>query len=210
MAILLVRNEIGSQASISCSLTRRFCPNRRGFVMRPIIIAFAFVLLSFVPVFAEPPASPRKPVAQDEQELVFLQSSRPYRLRLHLQIHGESFQTQWSRIVEVLFQYLDVEGNGVLSAAELEHAPSPDQLRALIQGAMEVEAAPPPAMAEVTDNPKAGVTLEQLKSYYRRAGIAPWQAEWASRGGRPPDHLATKILDHWKLAQADIWPKRVL
>jgi Ca2+-binding EF-hand superfamily protein len=131
-------------------------------------------------------------------------------LRLHLQIHGESFQMQWTRIIEALFQYLDVDGNGVLSAAELEHAPSPDQLRSLIQGATEVEAAPPPEMAEVTDNPKVGVTLEQLMSYYRRAGIAPWQAEWASRGGRPPDHLDAAILKQWKLDDGSKWPKRVL
>ena len=173
------------------------------------IIAYVIVLLSFVPTFAEPPAAP-KPVAQDGQELVFLQSARPYRLRLHLQIHGESFQTQWARIVEALFQYLDVDGNGVLSAAEMEHAPSPEQLRGLVQGSTELEAAPPPQMAEVTDNPKAGVTLEQLKSYYRRAGIAPWQAEWATRAGRPPDHLDAAILKQWELNETDKWPKDVL
>ncbi|HLW65921.1 MAG TPA: hypothetical protein VKS79_11415 [Gemmataceae bacterium] len=176
--------------------------------MRPSVFAFMVLFLFVVNAFAEPPAT-LKPVAQDEQELVFLQSSRPYRLRLHLQIQGESFQTQWNRIVEALFQYLDVDGNGVLSAAELEHAPSPEQLRGLIQGSTELEAAGPPEMAEVTDNSKAGVTLEQLKSYYRRAGIAPWQAEWATRGS-PPGYLDTAILKHWKLAEGDKWPKRVL
>jgi Ca2+-binding EF-hand superfamily protein len=177
--------------------------------MRCKIVACIIIFVSGVSSFAEPPAAP-KPVAQDEQELVFLQSSRPYRLRLHLQIQGESFQTQWARIVEAMFQYLDADGNGVLSAAELEHAPSPEQLRGLVQGSTELEAAPPPAMVEVTDNPKAGVTLEQLKSYYRRAGIAPWQAEWATRGGQPPSHLDAAILKQWNLGDGDKWPKRII
>src|SRR5579864_7045496 len=141
----------GDYASPASLLKSRFAlSDFRGTIMRPSVFAFMVLFLFVVNAFAEPPAT-LKPVAQDEQELVFLQSSRPYRLRLHLQIQGESFQTQWNRIVEALFQYLDVDGNGVLSAAELEHAPSPEQLRGLIQGSTELEAAGPPEMAEVTD-----------------------------------------------------------
>src|SRR5262249_50036002 len=29
--------------------------------------------------------------------------------------------------------------------------------------------------------PSQGVTLDQFRAYYRRGGVAPWQAEWASR-----------------------------
>jgi len=177
--------------------------------MRRTIIAFAILLSSAFSALAEPPASPPKPVPNDEQELVFLQSARPYRLRLHLQIQGESYQQQWNQIVEALFKYLDADGNGVLSPAELEHAPSPDQLRGLIQGSTELEANPPPELAEVTDQPKAGVTMAQLKSYYQRAGVAPWQAEWATRA-RPPQELDDAILKHWKIEPDGKIPKRVL
>ncbi len=142
----------------------------------PMMLIALFVTL---PVFAVEPAP--KPMSGDEQELVFLQSSRPYRLRLHQQIGGLSFQQQWNDIFLKLFQFLDQDGDGVLSAKELEHAPSPNQLRGLIQGAAELEADEAPKLADVTDNPKGAVTPAQLRGYYLRTGVAPWQAEWAGR-----------------------------
>jgi len=41
----------------------------------------------------------------------------------------------------------------------------------MVQG-REPEAAPPPPMKDLTDNPSAGVTLPQLRGYYLRAGVA--------------------------------------
>ena len=122
-----------------------------------------------------------KPLPGDEQDLVFLQAARPYRLRLHQQLDGLSYQHQWNDIFLKLFQFLDQNSDGVLSAMELEHAPSPNQLRAMIQGASEVEADEPPKLADVTDHPSTGVTLPQLRGYYQRAGVAPSQAEWSGR-----------------------------
>ena len=152
--------------------------------MRHLPILLAASLLAACARGGEP-----KPVPNDEQDVVFLQAGRPYRLRLHQQIDGQSFQHQWNDIFLRLFAFLDQDGDGVLSAQELEHAPSANQLRAMIQGASELEADEPPKIADVTDNPAAGVTPLQLRGYYHRVGLAPWQAEWAHRTS------ATEVFD---------------
>jgi Ca2+-binding EF-hand superfamily protein len=143
--------------------------------MRWLFPITALLLLPIVS-FAEPP----KPVPGDEQDLIFIHPSRPYRFRLHLQIEQQSFKNQWDGIMESLFRYLDFDGNGVLDAKELAHAPDAEQFRQLVQG-RELEASPPPELKDLTDNPKGGVTLAQLRGYYLRAGVAPWQAEWIAR-----------------------------
>ena len=139
-------------------------------------------------------AAPPKPVPGDEQDLIFLSPSRPYRVRLHLQIENKSFKNQWDAILESLFRYLDYDGNGTLSEKELSHAPDAEQFRQMVQG-REPEAAPPPAIKDLTDNPGAGVTLPQLRGYYLRAGVAPWQAEWVGRTS------ATDLYDNYAVNQ---------
>src|SRR5436305_1742437 len=142
----------------------------------PTLIAASLIALTACGAEPAPRAMPG-----DDQDVVFLQPARPYRIRLHQQINGQSFQRQWNDIFQKLFTFLDQDGDGRLSPKELEHAPSPNQLRAMIQGASELEADEPPKLSDVTDDPNAGVTSAQLRGYYLRAGVAPWQAEWTSR-----------------------------
>lgn len=130
------------------------------------------------PIFA---AEPAKIVPNDEQDLIFFQTSRPYRLRLHLQIEGRSFDAHWNEVMKRLFQYLDRDGNGVLSAAELALAPSVSQLKQMIQGIGELEADEAPKIADLTSHSRDGVTPAQLKGYYHRVGAAPWQVDLVSR-----------------------------
>src|SRR5260370_34940518 len=135
---------------------------------------FLLTALFLLPVtgFAAPP----KPIPGDEQDLIFIHPTRPYRFRLHLQIEQQSFKNQWDGIMDSLFRYLDYDGNGVLDAKELSHAPDAEQFRQLVQG-RELEASPPPEMKDLTDNRKAGVTLAHLRGCLSRRGAPPVRAE---------------------------------
>ena len=137
------------------------------------------VIISASATAADPPHA--KMVPNDEQDLIFFQASRPYRLRLHLQIEGRSYDAHWNEVMKHLFQFLDIDGDGRLSAAELEHAPSVTQLKQMIEGITDLEADEPPKMSDLTSHPKSGVTLEQLQGYYHRVGAAPWQVDWVAR-----------------------------
>jgi Ca2+-binding EF-hand superfamily protein len=127
------------------------------------------------------------PVPKDEQDLIFFHADRPSRLRLHMQVAGQSFQTHWDAVIEQLFRFLDADGNGRLTPNEVEHAPSHSQLRQMIQGTTELEADEAPKYTDLTDDPR-GVTLEQFKGYYHRVGVAPWQVDFVGRASTP-DHL---------------------
>jgi Ca2+-binding EF-hand superfamily protein len=160
----------------------------------------AIVALMGVALAAEP-ASP-KPVPRDEQDLVFFQDGRPLRLRLHLQVAGKSFQAHWDEVIAQLFRYLDVDGDGRLSAKEVERAPSEGQLRQMIQGNPDLEADAAPKLADLTDDPR-GVTLEQLKGYYHRVGVAPWQVDWVERVG-VPEQLDDELCKHLNPAKPEV------
>src|SRR5262245_25325086 len=163
-------------------------------------LAIAIVVLTGSAVAADP-LSP-KPLPKDEQDLVFFQADRPLRLRLHLQVAGKPFQAHWDEIMVQLFRFLDVDGDGRLSAKEIEHAPSELQLRQMIQGNQDLEADEAPKFSDLTDDPR-GATLEQLKGYYHRIGVAPWQVDWVERAS-PADHLDDELCKHLNPAKPEV------
>src|SRR5262245_42124217 len=61
--------------------------------------------------------------AEDFQDLVFLGDHGPVILRLHILIDGKPFATVWDDAIRSLFNYLDRNGDGVLSKEEAERAP---------------------------------------------------------------------------------------
>ncbi len=71
---------------------------------------------------------------RDVQDIVFLADSRPVIFRLHIQIGGKPFRDAWDDFMGRLFTYLDLDGNGVLSQAEIDRAPKPAVLLQLLQG----------------------------------------------------------------------------
>jgi Ca2+-binding EF-hand superfamily protein len=160
------------------------------------------VLVAALPLapwlFAAPdrPADPA--TAADDQEVVILLETRPYRIRLHLQIDGRPFQSGWGDTIQLLFQYLDVDGDGLLSKRELACAPSPGQLLQLLHGVSEVEPEPAPDFADIDVAPTDGkITLAKLKNYYRRTGAGPLQVEWGWRqGGYKDDVLTDALFQH--------------
>ncbi len=135
-------------------------------------------------------------VPGDARDLVLFLDSRPYLIRLHLQVEGRSFQDSWEGTVEQLFRYLDVDGDGVLSPKEAALAPSIIQWAQLINGTpIEPDAAPD------FGSPKGGgkgVTRARFLSFYLHSAAGALQIEWGWRQplqGRPPteDHL-TEVL----------------
>src|SRR5690348_334097 len=108
--------------------------------MRASCVLFLFLAgAATLTLAAEQPAV----VAGDSRDLVMFLDSRPYLIRLHVQVEGRSFQDSWEGTVDQLFRYLDVDGDGVLNSKEAGLAPSIVQWAQLISGIpVEPDAAP--------------------------------------------------------------------
>jgi Ca2+-binding EF-hand superfamily protein len=142
---------------------------------------------------AEPPPTapaPLRAVAGDAQDLVLFLDTRPFLIRLHLQVDGRSYQRSWDETVDHLFRYLDVDGDGVLSPKEAAQAPSNAQWIQLMNGVtVEPDAAPDfetlagSSTASSSAEAKKVATRESFLHYYRDSGAGALQVEW---GWRPP------------------------
>jgi Ca2+-binding EF-hand superfamily protein len=118
-----------------------------------------------------PPYDP----ASEEQDILFLGDNKPMRVRLHVRVDGEPLERAWNDYMRRLFDYLDVNGDGVLTKDQAERIPSVSFLQSHLQGAIVFfsnnSTAP---WSELDVNPADGkVTLEKFKSYIRRAGLGP-------------------------------------
>jgi Ca2+-binding EF-hand superfamily protein len=126
------------------------------------------------PAATAPPTSH----AADVQDIVFLGDDRPVLIRLHLRVGGRPFRHAWERYMHDLFAYLDVNGDGVLSAKEAKHVPNAQQLLQSMQGGFFNPAPGRSAVALLRDldtNKDGKVTVEELMSYYRHSGAGPFQ-----------------------------------
>src|SRR6516162_4736324 len=111
----------------------------------------------------EPSSSTRRRLASQEvQDLVFLSETGPLLVRLHIQIDGKPFSLAWDRYMEDLFDYLDRDGDGILSKEEGERAPAAANFQTV--SAMVSRA----SFRELDTEPVDGtVTVEKLAAYYR-------------------------------------------
>jgi Ca2+-binding EF-hand superfamily protein len=134
---------------------------------------------------AEKPAAPPplRPVPGDAQDLVLFLESRPYLIRLHVQIQGRSFRGNWEETIGQLFRYLDVDGDGTLNAKETALAPSKTQWVQLMTGIV-VEPDAAPEFAELAGDAKATkISRTAFSRYYRHSGAGALQVEWGWRPG---------------------------
>src|SRR5581483_5497070 len=142
-------------------------------------------------VAAEQPPSLR-PVPGDAQDLLLLLETRPYLIRLHLQINSRSFRGNWNESIAHFFRYLDVDGDGLLSEKEAALAPSKMQWTQLMTGVL-VEPDGAPEFTKLAGAPTAkGVTLAHFSRYYRNTGGGALQIEWGRR--QPNSDLLTDAL----------------
>src|SRR5690349_7074885 len=124
-----------------------------------LLCLLALILLSHLAPAGDRPAAPAsvpRVLAGDEQDLVLFHASRPYLLRLHLQVRGQSFRADWDQTVGHLFRYLDVDGNGLLGKEEVARAPSAAQWLQLLRGDNDLDPDPAPEFREVDGEPGDG------------------------------------------------------
>jgi Ca2+-binding EF-hand superfamily protein len=133
------------------------------------------------------------------QDVVFLSDSRPVFFRCHIYIDGQPFQALWDDYMCHLFEYLDRDGDGILSKEEGERAPSAQQLLDILQGGgSPIRAAGTPSIFQEMDtDPVDGVvTLKKLRAYYRRNGQGALVLASTQRAGYPSGML-TDALFHY-------------
>jgi Ca2+-binding EF-hand superfamily protein len=131
---------------------------------------FLIAVLGGALVLAQMPAAAPPRSGDDTQKLVFLSDGAPVLVELHLRLDGRSFRSAWQQMMDKLFDYLDSNHDGVLSLQEAAVAPP----AAVLAG----RAGPggSPLISMVMDANRDGkVTRAELREFYRRSGIAPFQ-----------------------------------
>jgi Ca2+-binding EF-hand superfamily protein len=157
----------------------------------PLLVLCVVATLAAYP--AGPPGRP-EPGAEDAHDLVVLHPSRPYRIRLHLRVGGAPYYIDWNRQVAHLFRFLDADGNGVLSKAEVALAPSREQWQQLTSGVTRLDPDAAPDFTELARG-KSTATKADLQDYYASSHAGPLQMRW---GARPPaaDPVSEALFKH--------------
>jgi Ca2+-binding EF-hand superfamily protein len=122
------------------------------------------------------------PPEDDTHDLVLFAHTRPYRIRLHLRLAGQSYQHGWNRQMGRLYAYLDVDGDGKLSPAEAARAPSQEQWRQMSSGQGKLAPDPSPSFDDLSRGKKIA-SVGDLQTYYASSTAGPLQTLWAWPGG---------------------------
>jgi Ca2+-binding EF-hand superfamily protein len=144
-------------------------------------VLYAALLATAIVAAAQAPAAAPARVEDDTQKVVFFGDGAPVLVELHLRLDGRSFRAAWRDFMDHLFDYLDVNRDGVLSKKEMDAAPPPaalgarvnyvgDRLFTVVRRQVRVMAAPP-----VDANRDKRMTRADLAEHYRRSGLAPFQ-----------------------------------
>jgi len=144
------------------------------------LLTFAFLLLPSPQAPAVAPAAPKPtPQMADVQDLVFLGESRPVLIRLHVRLDGKPVRDAWSDFMKTLFDYLDVDGDGVLSKAEAARVPS---IEGIFSGGLpgggggrSARAMKQPTLADLDIDKDGKVTRAELATWYRKSGFRPFE-----------------------------------
>jgi Ca2+-binding EF-hand superfamily protein len=129
---------------------------------------------------ASPQADPPKERAQASkpsaaQDLAFLGGGRPVLLRIHVTVDGKPLAAARDRYVKQWLDFLDRDGDGVLSADEARYVPSPQALRQMRFNGVPVLVAKGgfASMAELDADGDGKVTMAELVAHFERAGFRP-------------------------------------
>ncbi len=161
--------------------------------MKPSLLLACLSLVGSVLLASAPTGTPR-PLPGDEEDLIVLHASRPWRVRLHVQVEGRSFRHGWNGAERRLFTFLDSNGDGVLTPAEIAHAPSPAQWQQLLQGVATVEPDAAPDIKDLRGGADSGpVTPQSLAAFYRRSNSGPLQVAWGPMSD-PSDALSQTLF----------------
>src|SRR5262249_7652921 len=70
-----------------------------------------------------PRPAPEAAPAGDAVDFLFLGEARPILVRLHITAGGKPLYDAWDGFIRAVFQFLDTDGDGVLTKDEAERAP---------------------------------------------------------------------------------------
>ncbi len=114
----------------------------------------------------------------DVQDLLFMGDRRPVRIRLHISVAERPFPAAWNDYMRSVFDFADVNGDGLLSKEEAKRIPSAEFLGTLMAGAFSLQTTKISApFAELDADGNGKVTLAEMKAYYRKAGQGPLQLQ---------------------------------
>ena len=86
------------------------------------VLVAAFLVLAGLAYGGDSPRVQPAP-ADDVQDFVFFAQERPLLIRTHVRVDGKSYRAIWDDYVTKVFKFLDKDGDGVLSSAELDSMP---------------------------------------------------------------------------------------
>jgi Ca2+-binding EF-hand superfamily protein len=152
---------------------------RASLLLLPLAAALA--------VLPAPAADPALTVDDDDvQDAVFFSDTRPVLIRLHVRVDGKPYHAAWEAYVHELFNYLDRNGDGVLSRSEAGRAPSGTQFQRMREFGYTYGiggSATYATFSELDADEDEEVSYEEFRAYYRRTGAGGLQI-YLSPAGR--------------------------
>src|SRR5262249_27391906 len=116
-------------------------------------------------------AGPGVKIPDETYRVVYLGDTRPILLEMKIRVDDRSLRAAWEGMIDRVFRYLDIDGDGVISKSEAERAPP---IEAILGGPFGARGGGQPG--KLTALAKDGkITRTQLADYYRSAGLAPFQ-----------------------------------
>jgi Ca2+-binding EF-hand superfamily protein len=184
-----------------------------------VAVALATLLPFISPADDKPDPAKAEAPPGAVQDIVYFAETRPILIRLHVEVDGQPFDAAWDEYIEALFKYLDRDGDGVLSPAEANRAPSAQELLQLLRGNLFGGGNQQVVMNDDTSvlnkpdleaNDDGKVTLESLIRYYRSHAAGPVQVTLYPNQGNAADALTDvlyELLDtnkDGKLSEAEL------
>jgi Ca2+-binding EF-hand superfamily protein len=149
-------------------------------LVRGILVLAALLLVSqtAAPVAAQGTKDKGQGTKDQPPQLLFLGEKKPLRFGLDVRVRGRPYQQAWEDFIGRLFDYADVNGDKFLTADEAQRLPQPRVLLALMRQQFGFfDEKPVAPFAEIDANKDGKISLDELKTYYRKNGFGPLQPQ---------------------------------